>query len=88
MKVKEPLMHSTSAAVLNLLTREAVDEEKKMLEEEVVRWKKVADDHKKTIDEHKARIRDLQQIGQCFHLSACTVAHRLRLSQKKILSYN
>ena len=63
MKAKEPLLHSTSAAVLNLLTREAADEEKKMLEEDVARWKNIADEHKKTIEEHKARIRELQQIG-------------------------
>jgi len=69
MKLKEPLLHSTTATVLNLLTREAADEEKQMLEKDVLRWKNVADEHKKFIEEHKKRIHELQQIGWCRHIS-------------------
>jgi hypothetical protein len=85
-KAKEPLMHSTSAAVLNLLTREAADEEKKMLEEDVARWKNVASEHKRTIEGLKAMNHESQQIRWCFHISRAVLSltvfafHRKRSS--------
>ncbi|RDB20981.1 hypothetical protein Hypma_011820 [Hypsizygus marmoreus] len=59
--LKEPLMRSGKTSVLHLLTREAADEEKRTLEKEVTRWKDVATERQKTIDEKDGRIAELEK---------------------------
>jgi hypothetical protein len=46
---QEPLANHEGISVLNLLTREAADEEKRILEKEVQEWKKIAEDRAVTI---------------------------------------
>ncbi|KAG6898470.1 hypothetical protein C0993_006618 [Termitomyces sp. T159_Od127] len=59
--MKEPLMRSGNTTVLNLLTREAADEEKRAVEHEVERWKSVAEQRQREIRQRDARITELER---------------------------
>ncbi|KAG5338187.1 hypothetical protein C0989_008036 [Termitomyces sp. Mn162] len=60
--MKEPLMRSGNSTVLNLLTREAADEEKRAVEHEVERWKSVAEQRQREMRQRDARIAELERI--------------------------
>ncbi|KAG5645055.1 hypothetical protein DXG03_007145 [Asterophora parasitica] len=59
--MKEPLMRSGKTAVLNLLTREAADEELRAIQQEVARWKGAANEKQRVITQREERIAQLQQ---------------------------
>ena len=48
---KEPLTNSGQATVLQLLTREAADEEKRLVEKELQRWKTSAQEKSEALKE-------------------------------------
>ncbi|KAG6830758.1 hypothetical protein H0H92_014839 [Tricholoma furcatifolium] len=59
--MKEPLMRSGNSTVLNLLTREAADEEKRAVEQEVARWKNIAEQRGREIKQRDERIASLER---------------------------
>ncbi|KAF5380867.1 hypothetical protein D9615_004147 [Tricholomella constricta] len=59
--MKEPLMRSGNIAVLNLLTREAADEEMRAIQEEVARWKELANEKQRAMTQRDERIAQLEQ---------------------------
>ncbi|KAG6889815.1 hypothetical protein C0995_014292 [Termitomyces sp. Mi166 len=59
--MKEPLMRSGNSTVLNLLTREAADEEKRAVEHEVERWKSIAEQRQREIRQRDKRIEELER---------------------------
>ncbi|KAG5654124.1 hypothetical protein H0H81_007176 [Sphagnurus paluster] len=61
LKMKEPLMRSGNTAVLNLLTREAADAEMRNIQEDLARWKGVANERQRAIAERDVRIAELEQ---------------------------
>lgn len=60
---KEPLTSTGKASVLHLITREAADEEKRLLQREVERLKQLAEDKQRIIDEKVEIISSMEQIG-------------------------
>jgi hypothetical protein len=64
LSLKEPLIRTGKTSILNLITREAADEEQRMMEKEVARWKDVAEEKEKRIIEKDLRIAELEQRGQ------------------------
>ncbi|KAG6909619.1 hypothetical protein DXG01_016401 [Tephrocybe rancida] len=62
LSMKEPLMRSGNSTVLNLLTREAADEEKRMVEQEVHRWKSATEQKQRDIKQRDERIATLERV--------------------------
>jgi hypothetical protein len=60
----EPLIRSGKSSVLYLLTREAADEEKRIIEKELAQWKDRAKDKDDIIDQNEGKIKELQQTGK------------------------
>lgn len=61
---REPLMRSGSSSVLDLLTRDAANEEKKAFEADLTRWKNIAHERQEKLDDQRARIKELEDIEQ------------------------
>jgi len=60
----EPLSRPGKSSVLHLLTREAADEEQKVLEKELARWQDTSKGKDLTISEQAKRIAELEQLGK------------------------
>lgn len=60
----EPLTRSGNSSVLHLLTRDAADEEKRLIEKELVRWKDVSKEKDGIIMDKDSRIAELEQAGR------------------------
>ncbi|KAF7338117.1 hypothetical protein MVEN_02036400 [Mycena venus] len=59
---KEPLSSEGKTSVLHMVTREHADAEKRSAEEQVVYWKRQADDKDRLLDEKDRKIAELMQI--------------------------
>lgn len=61
LSLKEPLTRTGKTSILNLITREAADQEQRTMEKELARWKDVAEEKEKRIVEKDQRIAELEQ---------------------------
>ncbi|KAF8077736.1 hypothetical protein FPV67DRAFT_1647841 [Lyophyllum atratum] len=66
--MQEPLMRTGDVTVLNLLTREAADEEKRVVQKEVSRWRDLANEKQRAIEERDEKITQLEQAEQQLRL--------------------
>jgi hypothetical protein len=62
--LKEPLTRNGKTSILNLITREAADEEQQAMEQEVARWKELAEERKKLMGQKDQKIAELEQRGE------------------------
>lgn len=74
---KEPLTRAGKTSVLHLLTREAADEEKRLLEKELRWWKDVSDEKQQMLTQKDKRIAELEQIG--FYSPTLTMVQTLNM---------
>jgi hypothetical protein len=63
LSLKEPLTRTGKTSILNLITREAADEEQRTMEKEIARWKDVAQEKERRIIQKDQRITELEQQG-------------------------
>jgi hypothetical protein len=61
---REPLTRTGKTSVLNLITREAADEEQRTKEKEITWWKQVAEEKESLLVQKDHRIAELEQQGQ------------------------
>jgi hypothetical protein len=61
---KEPLTRTGKTSVLNLITREAADEEQRTKEKEIIWWKKVAEEKESLLVQKDHQIAELERQGQ------------------------
>jgi hypothetical protein len=60
----QPLARTGKGSVLNLLTRETADEEKRSLEKEIDRLKRLAKEKESVATQRDARMAELEQMGE------------------------
>ena len=60
---KEPLIRTGKTSILNLITREAADEEQQAKDKEIAWWKTVSEEKENRIIENDQRIAELEQKG-------------------------
>lgn len=60
----EPLMRTGNVTVLQLLTREAADEEIRAIQQEVSQWKEATNEKQRIIQQRDERIAILEQTGK------------------------
>lgn len=62
----QPLARMGKGSVLNLLTREAADEEKRALEKEIDRLKRLTKEKDNIVTQKNTRIAELEQTGMYY----------------------
>ena len=63
LSLKEPLTRTGKTSILNLITREAADEEQRTMEKEIALWKDAADEKERRIIQKDQRIAELEIRG-------------------------
>ncbi|KAG6865935.1 hypothetical protein C0991_010436 [Blastosporella zonata] len=82
--MKEPLMRSGNSTVLNLLTREAADEEKRAIEQEVQRWKSANEQKQRDLRQRDEHIATLEQTGASLYAYYSNHSAKLSFSEEDL----